>query len=571
MSALPIALFFAVCFPVIIALEVLPLIGVAQQLMVVLAWGFFFLALEKESVKQGKLAIASQCLVGSAVLLGSFAFVQSNRLSGSLDQGLLGGFAILGFALVHWRAAARAETLDAWADAFFGAFVCAGLINALVILIQVFAPELADDMWVAQGFQIGYGSGNLRQPNLSALLELWAAVSLSALHAKGRLSLRLVLPALLVLLTALVLTASRMGLLACLVLGVWAILDRSLHIGVRKGLWISSLLLLAVWAAFSIWTHLKAEELLLTQKVLLGSSSGRTQLWRDVLLLVKENWLWGVGWGEFNFVWTLTPKTGLQSHYFDNAHNLILHLALEMGVPFALFFTAGFGAILWKARLNIRASHGAAAISKQAAFLMLLVIGWHSLFEYPLWRMYFLMPVAILAAMVLKSPGSQETTVQPVRSLNYLAGCILVVAALFGALQYKVTADLQTLAKNRGSPEWLEQLKSARNSLLFSWVGYRATALDMKNDSMGVRVAEYAAHGAIDVALLVAWADALRAAGDLDRARFIAARIAEFAKPESERFLAVCRETGALSAEQSEDQRFRCQAPAVPLSFRDFR
>ncbi len=65
-------------------------------------------------------------------------------------------------------------------------------------------------------------------------------------------------------------------------------------------------------------------------------SSGRWSIWRDTLVLIARNpWL-GVGFGEFNFAWTLTPFPDRNPQFFDHTHNLPLHLAVELGVPLAV-------------------------------------------------------------------------------------------------------------------------------------------------------------------------------------------------------------------------------------------
>ena len=51
-------------------------------------------------------------------------------------------------------------------------------------------------------------------------------------------------------------------------------------------------------------------------------------------LIAQHPWL-GVGFGEFNFAWTLTPFPDRPIAFFDHTHNLLLQLGVELGVPLA--------------------------------------------------------------------------------------------------------------------------------------------------------------------------------------------------------------------------------------------
>ncbi len=48
----------------------------------------------------------------------------------------------------------------------------------------------------------------------------------------------------------------------------------------------------------------------------------------------------GVGLGEFNFAWTLTPFARPSGETFTHAHNLFLQWAVETGMPLTLLMIA---------------------------------------------------------------------------------------------------------------------------------------------------------------------------------------------------------------------------------------
>jgi O-antigen ligase len=109
--------------------------------------------------------------------------------------------------------------------------------------------------------------------------------------------------------------------------------------------------------------------------------SSRLILWRNVLHLIALKPWFGWGWGELNFAHFITFYPDLRfCEILDNAHNLPLHLAVELGLPVAVLACAS---TLW---LTLRARPWRESDStRQLAWLVLAVIMLHSLLEYPLW------------------------------------------------------------------------------------------------------------------------------------------------------------------------------------------
>ncbi len=126
---------------------------------------------------------------------------------------------------------------------------------------------------------------------------------------------------------------------------------------------------------------------------------GRRVLWGNVLTLIAQKpWL-GWGWGELDFAHFMTLYPGDPSARFcdilDNAHNLPLHLAVELGVPFAALFCMVLASLIgwlrpWSDQNPVR----------QMAWGVLLMIGLHSLLEYPLWYGPFQMAVVLCVLML---------------------------------------------------------------------------------------------------------------------------------------------------------------------------
>jgi hypothetical protein len=77
---------------------------------------------------------------------------------------------------------------------------------------------------------------------------------------------------------------------------------------------------------------------------------------------------------------------------------------------------------------------------------------------------------------------------------------------------------------------------------------------------------QVATHYLLDTRLMIAWATAFAERGDIDRARYIAARLREFNKPEADEFFAPCQHPQA-----GKPLPFQCEPPQHSHDWREFR
>jgi O-antigen ligase len=241
----------------------------------------------------------------------------------------------------------------------------------------------------------GRAVGNLRQPNHLSSLLLWAAIAVVPLLELRRLRLGAALALFALMIFAVVLTASRTGVLGVGLLTLGGLLDLRLSRPARTLLLSSPLLYALAWAGLAAWAefghHAFGGEARLAEADLSGSRFG---IWANTLELIRAQPWTGVGFGEFNLAWTLTPFPGRPTAFFDHTHNLPLQLAVECGVPLALAVTALLLAALWRIWRLSQVEDAAAALCVRSALLMLVLIVLHSQLEYPLWYAYFLLPTA---------------------------------------------------------------------------------------------------------------------------------------------------------------------------------
>jgi O-antigen ligase len=465
----------------------------------------------------------------------------------------------------------RADASTVFAG-FCVAWVVAGVLNIGVAGVQVFAPDWTDGDWIATSSYAGRAVGNLRQPNHLSSLLLWSCIAVLALLELGRLGWRVAGALLAALVFAVVLTASRTGLLSVLLLALWGLADRRLSRPARLLLLAAPLVYLLSWLAMAQWATLSqhsfgGEERLAESDI----SSSRFAIWRDTLgLIAQQPWL-GVGFGEFNLAWTLTPFPHRPVAFFDHTHNLPLQLAVELGVPMALLICGLLLWGLWRGAARALQTPGDAGAAQRCAMMMVLMIGLHSLLEYPLWYSYFLLPAAWAWGFALadgtessapgagadrkaktsrpagaaaaaststatSTPTATATAGQPVLSL---AGLALMVGTALSVLDY--TRVTQIFAATAGAPPLEERIADGQRSVFFAHhADYAAATSGVPSDPEKVFLR--ATHYLLDARLMMAWAQSLADRGRLDEARYLAQRLREFRKPEAAEFFARCPE-----------------------------
>jgi hypothetical protein len=443
--------------------------------------------------------------------------------------------------------------------------VLAGVVNAVLGGLQVFAPQLPDGTWIARSGLPGRAVGNLRQPNHLSSLLLWSAIAVIPLLELGRLRKALGWSLFALMCFAVVLTASRTGVLGVGLLALWGALDRRLSRPTRVLLLLAPLFYALAWLGLSAWAeasrHAFGGEGRLAEADLSGSRFG---IWANTLELIRQQPWAGVGFGEFNLAWTLTPFPGRPVAFFDHTHNLPLQLAVELGLPLAAAVLALLMAALWRTWRLARQADPATGVTLRSAWMMLLLIALHSQLEYPLWYAYFLLPTAWLFGYGLGRPVAQRAASDdaPMRVL-FVAGVLLAIGSALALVDYARVALI--FAAPRDGSTLQQRIASGQRSWLFAHhAGYAAVTVD---DDIAAADPAFrdAPHYLLDTRLMIAWAQALARAGELDKARHLAQRLREFRNPQADEFFAPCD-----AAEDDVPPPFQCQAPASPPHWRDF-
>ncbi|MDO5625429.1 MAG: Wzy polymerase domain-containing protein [Pseudomonadota bacterium] len=387
--------------------------------------------------------------------------------------------AAMGAVLLALWPRARAAGVRVAALGWLGA----ALVSSLIALAQYFDVEAPLFPWVNQA-QPGQAFGNLRQPNQLATLLVMGLLALRWLGGQ-RHWVRLPPVALAglgaLLLVGLAATASRVGLVALLAVGGlalwWGWRTRCDAGGAGDGQqalpfsWLGATVLAAlalyVLAALALPMLLAQGEGVAGRSMVdrlqhaEGTCGSRLILWDNVLHLIAQKPWTGWGWSELAYAHYITLYEGARfCHILDNAHNLPLHLAVELGVPVALAACALVLWLVWRGQPWAEAD-----AARQLAWGVLAVIGIHSLVEYPLWYGPFQIAALVSVWILLAS----DAPAVPASAWPRRAVAALVLGAVaYAGWDYHRVSQIYLPAEQRAAAYQGDAMGHARRSWLYA-------------------------------------------------------------------------------------------------------
>lgn len=572
----------AVALPALVAFNAPPSATFLNQAIALGGWGTLGVMLVRVACppRVGEWRALWTLLTGLGLMGASAVAAVARGLPVTLalsSAGMLCATLVVLFIAVR---AHRAGTGQSQFEGLALALVLAGVLSTSIGTLQVFLSDWTGSAWIAATAVEGRAVGNLRQPNHLAMLLLWAIVASVWLGSPDNRPRVLAMAAAVFMLFGLVLTASRTGMIGVAMLTVWGILDRRLPRPSRVLLWLVPLLYVVFWIAAGSLGGTGADAAFHGDTQLHRSdiSSSRFGIWSNTLSLIAAHPWVGVGFGEFNFAWTLTPFPNRPTAFFDHTHNLPLQLAVELGLPLATLILALLTYALWCAFKAARDADERSAYLRPA-FVMVLMIAVHSQLEYPLWYAYFLLPTAFLWGLCLGAPAKGDTAAvagasgapataspTPRRTRPLLiASMLLMIGGIYSVIDYWKVVVI--FAPPENAAPLSQRILEGRKSLFFGHHADYAAATSVPEPGNVMPAFKTATHFLLDTRLMMAWAQAYAAHGDLDRARHLAARLREFRNPASDEFFAPCDKPEDPAAPKP----FQCEPPSKVLTFRDFR
>lgn len=356
------------------------------------------------------------------------------------------------------------------------AIAAAALINAAEGLLQWLGLATELWPWVVDAEHRGVAFGALRQRNLFATFLCVGLICTVWLAYLRRISESLAWFFAVLLVFAIAASGSRTGVieLASLALAGWfwrrqqPVAVTRLLIGqlMLYGMAAYLLPIVAHWHGFDFSSSIaRAQE---------TGQYGRITLWRNALDLVRERPWSGWGWLDLGYGHYETLFEPRHSEFLSHAHNLILQIAVEFGVPIAalvLFalLLAVFSGKPWRideGRLEAVESGHERAFSWA---ILGVIVGVHSMLELPLWHAGFLFLTGLAIGHLLPPGNRREYPGKRILASPWLPTAIattLILLALVAWHQYgKVLAISRAPFNARGAQ--IAAINGARDAWLF--------------------------------------------------------------------------------------------------------
>lgn len=397
----------------------------------------------------------------------------------ALTMGLVASLMCVWLMAAVGRRAAVDESLLRW---LVGGLLAAAVISAMLGMLQYLGLAREMSPWVNQPLK-GDAFANLRQRNqfasltslgLVALLG-WVAARAKAQNMTSR-CWALAFALLNVLAAGVACSVSRTGAVQWVLVGVlmavWGWRSAKQDAAFGKGLvWLAlaAPVLVAVWSVVMPWLALQTTGEWGASMILrvtgqaqdYAACGGRRVLWANVLALIAQHpWL-GWGWGETDYAHFMTGYSSMRfCDMLDNAHDFPLHMALELGVPFALAVMAVISAWILR-RTPWREQHP----WRVMAWCLIVVLGLHSLLEYPLWYGPFQMTLGLAIGMLWAVPDA--TVEEEAQEGPMLVAALLFIGCLYAAWDFNRVGQIYRPAASRDAAYRDNPLHHAKQSWLF--------------------------------------------------------------------------------------------------------
>jgi O-antigen ligase len=306
---------------------------------------------------------------------------------------------VVGFHIAQ-TSAVRAVPSASWTsvDGAAAVLLLGAFLSVVIALVQVF------DVWeqsalISRMPGLRRPGGNLDQPNQLGTLLVMGMACIGYLYESRKASAVLATILLTILIVGVTLTESRTAILSCLLMAAWLFFGRK-KAGLRTSPWVvvsgcvALFALLWGWPQFFTYVQdagIPSREAL---RQINTSTGTRLLVWTQLIdAVLQKPW---TGWGLLGVpeAHNAVLHNFASAEPFSYAHNIILDLAVGMGLPLTLLLVTVMAVWFWR-RVSATTS-----LLPWYCLAVVLPFGVHSMLEFPFAYAYFLVPVMFAVGML---------------------------------------------------------------------------------------------------------------------------------------------------------------------------
>ena len=313
------------------------------------------------------------------------------------------------------------------------------LASAAIALGQAF--NVADNIGWIHGMPTPRRPGaNLGQPNQLATLLLMGVASALFLCELGKLGAVSTVSIAVLLVTGIAATESRSGVLGYIILNIWWLIKRK-PIESQLKPWLVALIGFLFLVLYWYWPLWMAEVFQLEGGVPAENivAYRRWTIWPQLLQAVLLRPWWGWGFGQVSAAHNAVVGAYPISEAYTYAHNILLDLALGIGLPIAILI------LLMVSIWALRRSYATRQLVPWYCIAVVIPVLVHSMVEFPYAYAYFLVPVMFMLGTLegqLNGKPGFRLGFRPMAALIVLAGGLFICSSIE---YFKIEEDFRTV------------------------------------------------------------------------------------------------------------------------------
>lgn len=253
---------------------------------------------------------------------------------------------------------------------------------------------------------------NFAQPNQLATLLVLGIVGCAYLYHLRRLSAIAATPVAALFAFGIAMTASRAAMLELLCIGVVLLVTlrgQRTRVNLRAIAFVAAL----VASSMSLWPYMQQVEQAGVRNLASATSAGtRPTHWLSMLDAARRQPWAGYGWNQTSVAhFSIAAEYPATYETLGESHNLILDLLVWNGLVLGTLISAAV--VAWFVMMMRRRHSPESAL----ALAMVIAVFAHSMVEFPIYYLYFMLPIALLM-------GALVAELQPAASMRVPAGLI---------------------------------------------------------------------------------------------------------------------------------------------------
>jgi len=312
-------------------------------------------------------------------------------------------------------------------------------IASVVICLAQTLSIWGDAEWIVRLPRVRRPGGNLGQPNQLATLLVMGIASLGFLFETKKLKAFTATCLYGLLLLGVALTESRSGVLSCLVLaGWWLARRRAAGFNVSAGSVVFGILLLPtllwIWPLFIGWVQAGGWTTGADWEPMSVAPGTRLVVWPQLIEAILQRPWFGWGLREVSTAHNAVLHAYSSGEPFTYAHNILLDLAVGLGIPLTVIICALSGRWFVQRIQHVQTTHAWYCVA------LILPVSIHSMVEFPFAYAYFVV-LLCFAAGILEGLLAPNNAIRVNLRGAALAFCATTLVMAWSVWEYVVMEE----------------------------------------------------------------------------------------------------------------------------------